>query len=307
MESTTFGFRDHPRIRGEHELVVVGHDEAQWIIPAYAGSTLDVQAGLTTWRDHPRIRGEHYPENPHTRRPGRIIPAYAGSTTQSLRRLRDLADHPRIRGEHPVDFLVAERRGGSSPHTRGARGVAASEVHVHRIIPAYAGSTAASGPKTGCGSDHPRIRGEHMSIGFRPDPDGGSSPHTRGALRVGIGRAGRLRIIPAYAGSTGVHLGDAAVIGDHPRIRGEHVARRRSRRPSRGSSPHTRGALYMRVTSFQRPGIIPAYAGSTFGEGLVIPAQADHPRIRGEHIIEPEDEPEMTGSSPHTRGAHSPP
>ena len=73
------------------------------IIPAYAGSTLDVQDRLTSWRDHPRIRGEHLGlaarrveaggSSPHTRgAPGcglvqvageGIIPAYAGSTSCS--------------------------------------------------------------------------------------------------------------------------------------------------------------------------------------------------------------------------------
>ena len=52
---------------------------------------------------------------------------------------------------------------------------------------------------------------------------GGSSPHTRGALLVERFFGGILRIIPAYAGSTGASC--VAEIGgrDHPRIRGEHT------------------------------------------------------------------------------------
>ena len=70
------------------------------------------------------------------------------------------------------------------------------------IIPAYAGSTyedllAAAG-------------GE------------GSSPHTRGALSTASSCGGLARIIPAYAGSTQIHLNSTGDIRDHPRIRGEH-------------------------------------------------------------------------------------
>ena len=113
---------------------------------------------------------------------------------------------------------------GSSPHTRGA--------------PAW------SSARRRCFRDHPRIRGEHavaalvllLLEGIIPayagstPPDGvphampmGSSPHTRGAL---------------------VQSGSAcSLLRDHPRIRGEHSV----------AHPAVR----------ERPGIIPAYAGST--------------------------------------------
>ena len=70
-----------------------------------------------------------------------------------------------------------------------------------------------------------------------------------------------------------------------------------------GSSPHTRGARC--VTSIPKPplGIIPAYAGSTtrFFERATM--AWDHPRIRGEHVIEGRKILKRLGSSPHTRGA----
>ena len=195
-------------------------------------------------------------------------------------------DHPRIRGEH-------------HPHLRKARGA-------RGIIPAYAGSTTASGAST--------------------MPSSGSSPHTRGAHHRSILRGERL--------------------WDHPRIRGEHVlgwgvrvaqpgiipayagstqgARARHIRAG-GSSPHTRGALdplrrvahaevdHPRIRgehntmdnyNYHVDGIIPAYAGSTTprhaltawecgssphtrGAPSITSARTtssrDHPRIRGEH------------------------
>ena len=74
-------------------------------------------------------------------------------------------------------------------------------------------------------SDHPRIRGEHNQC-TTPGPSGqGSSPHTRGA-RIGHTCATcDIRIIPAYAGSTGGVIWMHSSTEDHPRIRGEHYDR----------------------------------------------------------------------------------
>ena len=49
--------------------------------------------------------------------------------------------------------------------------------------------------------------------------------------------------------------------------------------------------------------IIPAYAGSTTSPAQRLRAETNHPRIRGEHEDIDERYLEMTGSSPHTRGA----
>ena len=174
--------------------------------------------------DHPRIRGEHL-LSLRSRTPFQgIIPAYAGSTL-----LLTLTD---------IDFL------GSSPHTRGARRLG-----------------VVGGESLG---DHPRIRGEHSFYGHHagapswiipayagstaisvPTTSGalGSSPHTRGAPRMGDGSS-----LPE---------------GDHPRIRGEHSTRHQAKSAS------------LRI--------IPAYAGSTI-------------EYKGKSY-------RLVGSSPHTRGA----
>ena len=273
---------DHPRIRGEHgEGPVDGvqdpgssphtrgaHGPGRYgpdrrgIIPAYAGSTwlLGLLAGLR--RDHPRIRGEHAARitpqtlaggsSPHTRGaqrrpllrrpPARIIPAYAGSTPASCPPCTPHADHPRIRGEHPTIRALGERKIGSSPHTRGALEVGLVESRLRGIIPAYAGSTASRRTSVRWRSDHPRIRGEHSQDKESAMDRSGSSPHTRGALRIGKeeGRVGG--IIPAYAGSTARRAAGRTARPDHPRIRGEHAATICSRTNWTGSSPHTRGA-----------------------------------------------------------------
>ena len=174
---------DHPRIRGEHEVVEAPHEAEPRIIPAYAGSTLllvdqgervrgssphtrGAPPALRGWLgrmgDHPRIRGEHGWLGIAPVPPGGIIPAYAGSTSCAP--------------------WMAWPHGGSSPHTRGARRFSRQS---------NAGFW-----------DHPRIRGEHASHrlharclpGIIPAYAGstrlptttarrprGSSPHTRGA------------------------------------------------------------------------------------------------------------------------------
>ena len=152
--------------------------------------------------------------SPHTRgapptscrssRNRRIIPAYAGSTSVLSVELIRYPDHPRIRGEHVLGRLGVSERLGSSPHTRGAPAPGFSIRPGAGIIPAYAGSTAALASQAHSIADHPRIRGEHP-IAAKPDNlVMGSSPHTRGAPSSPSKYSRPGRIIPAYAGSTGM-------------------------------------------------------------------------------------------------------
>ena len=93
------------------------------------------------------------------------------------------------------------------------------------------------------------------------------------------------------------------MLRDHPRIRGEHLPARWHPQPSRGSSPHTRGALVGRGLAGLPDGIIPAYAGSTRRPWPCSASCRDHPRIRGEHSSRTPSSSGSRGSSPHTRGA----
>ena len=131
-------------------------------------------------------------------------------------------DHPRIRGEHPERLSCRLRAGGSSPHTRGARGASGARIVRGGIIPAYAGSTTSPRPRLLRRPDHPRIRGEHACPVRASAAKVGSSPHTRGALEVGPVDGGVGGIIPAYAGSTPTTDAEPSRHTDHPRIRGEH-------------------------------------------------------------------------------------
>ena len=282
--ASTSARRDHPRIRGEHRTTGTAKSSPcgssphtrgaraaarrrrrrGGIIPAYAGSTGDNADYMMKSRDHPRIRGEHAARgregareagsSPHTRGalrnvshitpPGRIIPAYAGSTGPPARSGAAGEDHPRIRGEHPPLRPWPSAPSGSSPHTRGARRPERQPPLGRRIIPAYAGSTAATAARITRIEDHPRIRGEHGAAPRKPWIVMGSSPHTRGApVTLGV-PAAPIGIIPAYAGSTALRDPRRPVLRDHPRIRGEHRRGWASAGSGRGSSPHTRGARW---------------------------------------------------------------
>ena len=233
----------------------------------------------------------------------RIIPAYAGSTYRIGLSGGASQDHPRIRGEHACGASVKGTLSGSSPHTRGALGRTAGSGFRRRIIPAYAGSTAAGSLCRGRLTDHPRIRGEHAALSASTASFVGSSPHTRGAPEVSRRVRGRERIIPAYAGSTSRWTTLSAPGRDHPRIRGEHGMKGLAAGAIGGSSPHTRGALERGIVRPLMIRIIPAYAGSTPAVACPAPADGDHPRIRGEHEISQYRAFPSVGSSPHTRGA----
>ena len=215
--------------------------------------------------------------------PRRIIPAYAGSTGPPPAETQRRLHHPRIRGEHDVFADQVAQTKGSSPHTRGAPSPVSRQPTIRRIIPAYAGSTAAPPRRRAMKPDHPRIRGEHAAFLAKVKALAGSSPHTRGARESdGCERTGA-RIIPAYAGSTNGPSSRPPPKADHPRIRGEHDGNRPASQEREGSSPHTRGAPTHPRHPRHNQRIIPAYAGSTHRLGCAGDFGRDHPRIRGEH------------------------
>ena len=198
---------DHPRSRGEHSKIIASrraddgsspltrgaHVESDGaahnpgIIPAHAGSTPTICS--STWftaGSSPLTRGAPG-WCPDAVGSAGIIPAHAGSTHICRHRPRPGWDHPRSRGEHPGRAGQCFPRPGSSTLTRGAHASRLVGSGVNGIIPAHAGSTTASGSRTGQSRDHPRSRGEHPAgaCGVRPRP--GSSPLTRGARCGAVG------------------------------------------------------------------------------------------------------------------------
>ena len=146
------------------------------------------------------------------------------------------------------------------------------------------------------------MRGEHMLTHANGISRRGSSPHARGTHGVSIISRATLGIIPACAGNTTALVVVSGGVGDHPRMRGEHIVKHDRPCPKRGSSPHARGTPRHPRWHPTTPGIIPACAGNTWVMTSWTAPPRDHPRMRGEHVANNRRTNTTTGSSPHARG-----
>ena len=252
---------DHPRMGGEHD----GHAErvadavgssphgrgtrANWlwrpqrprIIPAWAGNTPSQRVAATLTSDHPRMGGEHRGVAAHRQVAAGSSPHGRGTLHRHHPRGASRPDHPRMGGEHGNRQTCYDRQFGSSPHGRGTLRMSCHFWPPLRIIPAWAGNTYQNSPQACPDPDHPRMGGEHNSSTGNFKAPIGSSPHGRGTLNLRPPWRRAIRIIPAWAGNTRPASNDRAWTTDHPRMGGEHGARKRSQQVSHGSSPHGRG------------------------------------------------------------------
>ena len=254
-----------------------------------------------TMGSSPHARGT-LAENSGVERSKGIIPACAGNTSKVASCFHAPKDHPRMRGEHACMSGVWAVQGGSSPHARGTLAAAPHAGGNVRIIPACAGNTPTGAASMRRPWDHPRMRGEHGYEYCTVHPEVGSSPHARGTLIDASVAASIPGIIPACAGNTSLGTRLRCRDWDHPRMRGEHTCSPLPCRAGRGSSPHARGT---RMVGHQREaerGIIPACAGNTEYAVSEELGERDHPRMRGEHLVEASYRIEYSGSSPHARG-----
>ena len=213
----------------------------------------------------------------------RLIPAHAGKTNPANVRGRRDSAHPRSRGENSPETSDKDVVTGSSPLTRGKRSHAGHGHDRPRLIPAHAGKTACHVSGRPSQWAHPRSRGENGGrvAGLRGLR--GSSPLTRGKLRLHITAAGRWRLIPAHAGKTSIRFLSRAESSAHPRSRGENRASLRRCRAALGSSPLTRGKPGGQLGGAGGRRLIPAHAGKTL-RGLGHPHTGPaHPRSRGEN------------------------
>ena len=295
---------------------------SQGIIPACAGNTQSANRPRMRPRDHPRMRGEHFTtlpplwkrqgSSPHARGTQNmvkqfwhidgIIPACAGNTADLIDNRAIDEDHPRMRGEHYSYKIFYDRISGSSPHARGTPSLSPHTVSTFGIIPACAGNTHKTIHRILHIRDHPRMRGEHVSVFGDGVYGEGSSPHARGTPNDFGQVAPESGIIPACAGNTDNHGTKHGSHRDHPRMRGEHCPRIVCCGCYQGSSPHARGTPGESFACQCALGIIPACAGNTSLSFLIPLARRDHPRMRGEHTGLNTVGLWYTGSSPHARG-----
>ena len=150
--------------------------------------------------------------------------------------------------------------------------------------------------------DHPRLRGEHLSLVLFSGKEEGSPPPTRGTLCEKWIYTREEGITPAYAGNTNNVRKYWLCSWDHPRLRGEHSRKFSEKSMIWGSPPPTRGTLTFFQSACTLSGITPAYAGNTIYDDSLAYISRDHPRLRGEHYIGQLQITKIEGSPPPTRG-----
>ena len=198
--------------------------------------------GIFVKRAHPRSRGENLPRlaniphflgsSPLTRGkllPFRsigllvgLIPAHAGKTVVLKVVHAALWAHPRSRGENGIAAVRPAVRPGSSPLTRGKRGVDCCDDARIGLIPAHAGKTSRRRCRPWRAGAHPRSRGENIKSAVGSVIDWGSSPLTRGKPPARSRKPSKTRLIPAHAGKTVSLTALTASRTAHPRSRGEN-------------------------------------------------------------------------------------
>ena len=198
----------HPRSRGENTV--------EGAITAGANGS----SPLTRGKPRRILRRE--------RRPG-LIPAHAGKTGPATRTQRRSRAHPRSCGENTRKMGFAAIVAGSSPLTRGKQAASRGCCVAARLIPAHARKTPARPEPQASARAHPHSHGENKPplTAFQIPP--GSSPLTRGNLRVV--RAGQVvdGLIPAHAGKTSQRLRSSSHRRAHPRSCGESLCTLRQR------------------------------------------------------------------------------
>ena len=251
--------------------------------PACAGSTYGAALRANVAADHPRLRGEHRGRTTPSSVHRRTTPACAGSTVPDDQASEAMADHPRLRGEHLLLMATNHKPRGPPPPARGAQCQQHSQCAVPRTTPACAGSTYGAALRANVAADHPRLRGEHRG---RTTP---SSVHRR--------------TTPACAGSTVPDDQASEAMADHPRLRGEHRARVMTPPAYAGPPPPARGALAAVPSIVFPQRTTPACAGSTSPLPCAPCGSPDHPRLRGEHVLELVPDGADAGPPPPARGA----
>ena len=308
-------------MQGKPNRGVPGHPRAR-LIPAHAGKTLISNGEIPKGRAHPRSCGENvmshaarlrrWGASPLTRGKLRaqdgsadhlgLIPAHAGKTTRNRYPQFHTKAHPRSRGENPTFAAIVSKAAGSSPLTRGKPFRALLIRPRFRLIPAHTGKTGRACFRSRLRPAHPRSRGENSSSAYPSTASAGSSPLTRGKLRLGGRLDAVVGLIPAHAGKTRPSTSPRPRFKAHSRSCGENAATPVFAMPPSGSSPLTRGKRQVLGRGRQIRRFIPAHAGKTLHDPAHRSASKAHPRSRGENVVADTKKFSRAGSSPLTRG-----
>ncbi len=154
----------------------------------------------------------------------------------------------------------------------------------------------------------------------------GLPPRARGTPHPWCDRARAGRNTPACAGNTNRYSGPSRLGREHPRLRGEHVIDREYvflddgtpppargtlpavtwESPPGGTPPPARGTRYPLRRCIRSSRNTPACAGNTGTGGLGCSTSPEHPRLRGEHLVEAARYISTRGTPPPARGTQRP-
>ena len=194
---------------------------------------------------------------------------------------------------------------GSSPRVRGTLADICSWCPTRRFIPACAGNITGLrffGPQCAV---HPRVCGEHPTIGYGTLLPIGSSPRVRGTFFHAGEECVAARFIPACAGNIAAGPSKSPHTSVHPRVCGEHSLFPPATPTEHGSSPRVRGTSLLRRDPRIPQRFIPACAGNMRSSVGCLTASSVHPRVCGEHLAARILFEDASGSSPRVRGTLS--
>ena len=109
---------------------------------------------------------------------------------------------------------------------------------------------------------------------------------------------------PAHAGNTLDKNATVTIAQDHPRLRGEYTVGALLIPSSLGSPPLARGIHTNALLKDLCYGITPACAGNTNRRAKESGLPKDHPRLRGEYLLQGSLHGASLGSPPLARGIH---
>ena len=134
---------------------------------------------------------------------------------------------------------------------------------------------------------------------------GGSPPRARGPHVAGRGPARLSGITPACAGTASSTPHRARSIRDHPRVRGDRSCFHPRYSTMQGSPPRARGPQQVQQRVSGGRGITPACAGTASPTPPSSPTSTDHPRVRGDRVVDAAEAAQDQGSPPRARGPHA--
>ena len=216
---------------------------ADRFIPACVGNACGACAGKRGNPVHPRVCGERRPGTARAHAVRGSSPRVWGTRRCGRTASAERTVHPRVCGERAMAHSRIAGLIGSSPRVWGTRGRQVRRLRRARFIPACVGNAGRRPAPSRGNPVHPRVCGERLDGGQRPQRRRGSSPRVWGTPEPVVAAYAVFRFIPACVGNALIRCAVAANEPVHPRVCGEHASTSTAKTWAYGSSPRVWGTL----------------------------------------------------------------